>query len=120
MAHQLKMGDDAILRVAFVGDVGKEDIEAFIEDFTPFLEAAAEAEPLFVLMDVSQGGKASSAARKIIAELSRNPRLRKVGIVGITSYARVLAGFLNKATGRDHIHFFESEEKALAWLKVES
>lgn len=119
MAHEMHMGDDGILRFAFIGDMGEEGVEAFIEDFTPFLEAATEAEPLVILADASQAGKTSSAARKAYVRLNRDLRGGKVAVVGSRRYGRVLVSFILKATGRDNIRFFESEEKALTWLKAE-
>lgn len=120
MAHEISMGDDGILRLAFIGDVKKEDIEAYVKDMAPFLEAAAEAEPVLILSDSSRTGKMSSAARKVFAGRIRDPRVRKVAVVGADRYIRVLVGFINKISKRDNLHFFGAEEEALAWLKAES
>jgi hypothetical protein len=120
MAHEISMGDDGILRLAFIGDMVGEDIEIFIKDFTPFLEAATEVEPLNILADASRAGKTSSAARKAYVRLNRDLRGGKVAVVGARRYGRVLVSFILKATGRDNVRFFDSEEEALAWLKAES
>jgi hypothetical protein len=117
MAHKLSMGDDGILRVALIGDIGTESIDAFLEDITPFLEAATEEEPLLVLAESGSTGKYSSAARKRFAELLREPRVKKVALVNARRYVRVLISFILRAAGRDNIHCFDSEEEALAWLK---
>ncbi len=120
MAHEIDMRDDGILWLAQIGDVDKEDMDAFLEDLTPFLEAATEAQPLLILSDTNRTGKLSASARKLLAGLGRDPRLRKTAIVGSGRYTRVVAGFINKAAGRDNICFFDSEEEAIAWLKAES
>jgi hypothetical protein len=114
------MGDDGILRVELIGDTGIEDIDAFLEDIAPFLEAATEEEPLLVLAESGLTGKYSAAARKRFAELLREPRVRKVALLNARRYVRVLIGFILRSAGRDNIHFFDSEEEALAWLKEEA
>lgn len=119
MAHELRMGNDGILRVAFIGDMGKDDVEAYIRDLAPFRATATEAEPLIFIIDTSRLGKASSAARRIFAELAREPRIGRSALIGVNRYVRVLAGFLGKATGRGNFRFFDSEEEAVAWLKNE-
>ncbi len=118
MAHETSMGDDGILRIAFTGDVSKRDLEAFLNDFTPFLEAATEARPVLTLVNSSQTGKYSLAARRIYLELNQDPRVGKAAVIGASRYARVLASFVLKATRRDNIRFFDSEKKAIAWLKA--
>ena len=51
------MGDDGILRVAFIGDTGKEGAQAFIKALEPFLQAAPETEPLCAIIDATRPGK---------------------------------------------------------------
>lgn len=117
MAHTVMMGEDNILRVQFEGEIGKEEIEAFLEDYMPYLEAASEGNPLRVLALPAIGsGKFSSHARKTLARLNDDPRLGKSATIGIDRYARVLVSFVLKATGRENIAFFDTEEEALAWL----
>jgi hypothetical protein len=120
MAHELGMGDDGILRVVLIGYMGKEEAEAFVEDTLPFRETVTEAEPLRVLWDASQAGKTSWAGRKAYNKLNSDRRVGKVAAVGANRYTRVLGSFVLKATGRDNIHFFDSEEEAMAWLMAES
>jgi hypothetical protein len=122
MAHKLSMGDDGILRMKFSGDFGKEEAEAFLEDFMPFLEAATGTEPMHFIADVSQVGKTSAAARKVFSDLFRepDPRRGKMALVGASRYVRVVAGFLMRAAGETGWRFFDTEEEALAWLKEET
>ena len=117
MAHNVIMGDDDILRIQFEGDIGKEEIEAFLEDYLPYLEAASKENPLRVLALPAIGSnKFSSHARKTLARLNNDPRLGKSATIGVNRYTRVLVSFVLKATGRDNIAFFDTEEEALAWL----
>lgn len=120
MAHEIKMGDDGILRIAFIGDLGKEETDAFSKDYLLFLRAAAETKPLSALVDVSRLGQISAAARKVLSEINRDPRIGKTAVLGANRYLRVMAGFVLKAAGRDNVSFQGSEEEALAWLKAES
>ncbi|HEY71716.1 MAG: hypothetical protein DRJ03_31940 [Chloroflexi bacterium] len=120
MAYELEMRDDGILRMAFIGDMDQQDLEAFRQEFDPFLESATEAEPLRVLVDGSRSGKYTSGARKIFVDLYRSLKIGNVALVAAPRYSRVLVGFVLKATGRDNIHLFDSEEEGLAWLRGES
>jgi hypothetical protein len=112
------MEDDNILRVVFVGDTGERGAQAFIEALGPFLEATTEAEPLHAILDATQAGKLSAKARKIFFGLNRDSRVGKVAVIGTRRYLQVLGSFILKATRRDNIRFFDSEEQAIVWLKV--
>jgi hypothetical protein len=119
MAHELQLGDDSITRVAFIGDMGKEEIEAYIEDNRPILETATEAEPQLVLYNASREGKMSAAARKALVELNRDPRMGKMAVIGARRYTRVLVSFVLKASRQNNVRFFDLEQEAVAWLKAE-
>ncbi len=117
MVHQLGMGSDGILRLMFIGDTDKLGAEALSADFARYLEQATAANPLCILWDDTRGGKASSEVRKVYADLNRDPRVGKVAIFGARNYGRVLGEFILKFTGRDNIRFFDTQERALSWLK---
>jgi hypothetical protein len=112
------MRNDGILRVAFVGTPKKRDAAAFFQDFSPFLEAATEAEPLRIIIDGSQVEKTSASARKTLLEINRDPRVGKIVVLGAGRYIHVLIGFVLKATGRENIRSFNTEKEAVAWLKA--
>ena len=119
MPHtDMKMGDDGILRVAFIGDTGKQAAEAFIKALEPFLQAASETKPLCAIMDSTQGGKLSVKGRKLYFDLNRDPRVGRVAVLGSNRYRRVLGQFILKATRRDNIRFFDLEQEAIAWLQA--
>ena len=115
MAHELAMGDDGILRMAFIGDVDEAAITAWISDMQPFLETAEKGK-LKMLVDASRDGKMSSTARRTFTEVNRDPRLDKIAIVKISRFNRVMATFIMTATGRHNIRFFDEEAEALVWL----
>jgi hypothetical protein len=112
------MGDDDILHFTFIDDLSDKDAKTYREDVMSFAEATIEAEPLPMFVDSSRLGKVSPVFRKVIVELLRDPRIGKMAAVGANRYARVLATFFTKATGRDDARFFDSEEEALTWLKA--
>jgi len=122
MEYTLQMGDDGILRARFVGDVDQEGWYDYANAYQAYLEAAPPGQPLHFLVDASRLGKMSAAARKLVLASFRNPdpRVGRTAMLSASPYARVLVGFILKATGRDDIRFFASEEEALAWLRGES
>lgn len=119
MPYQMQMGDDGILRVDFAGSVlEREEVDDFVRDFRVYLDTATLEAPLRTLTVAGQSGiKLSPKVRKAFADLNADPRLGKAATIGIDRYTRVLIGFVLKATGRDNIHFFDTEAKALAWLR---
>jgi hypothetical protein len=119
MPYQIQMGEDGILRIGFAGGILEHDeVDDFVRSFTAYLDTTTPEAPLCALMIVSQPGvKLLSKTRKALADLNLDPRLGKAATVGVDRYTRVLVGFILKATGRDNIRFFETEEKALAWLR---
>lgn len=117
MVHSLQMGEDGILRIELDGDLDRASINAFIKDLTPFLNAATENEPVHVINNTSKTKKYSTTARKKLTELNRDLRFGNQAIIGANRAARVLAGFILKATGRENFSFFTSEKEALEWLQ---
>lgn len=121
MAYDIRLSDDGILRVAFVGDLTKESMEAYVVAAMPYVKTVeASGNPVLIIVDTSRAGKVNSAARKALTELGGKPKQVKVAVLGVTRYVRVLVGFLDKVRGDGHVHMFGSEEEAIAWLKAES
>ncbi len=122
MGHKIHMGDDGILYLSFIGDVGKEDWNAYLNAIQLYLNNATAERPVHFLVDSSQLDKISASARRSLIDSFRNtdPRVGKTALMGTSPYARVLTGFVLKATGRKDIRFFATEEEALAWLRGET
>jgi hypothetical protein len=119
MAHEMHMGDDGILRVKFSGDFDRQDVEAYMNDFHRFLDAATGT--IHFIVDVHQVGKSSAAARKAFGEMFRDPdpRTGKTALVGASRYVRVVAGFVMAITGATNMRMFDTEDAALAWLTAQ-
>ncbi len=118
MPYQMTMTEDAILKITIPAVLEHGEVEPLIADITRYVASATPDAPLRILVLIKQHGiKFSPVARKTLATLNADRRLGLVAIVGAERYVRVLIGFILKATGRNNIHFFASEELAMAWLQ---
>ena len=117
MTHELTMGEDGILRLSFIGDIGPEDVDAYVEELSPFLDGATAENPLRILSFSGREGKISAVARKTFAQLNEDSRMGKVAILGGNRFTRVMTTIILKATGRQNIRFFGTETEAMEWLK---
>lgn len=116
MAHTIKMGNDGILRITFMGDVSSADFDAYRRDLNPFLEASTPENPLYTIMDSSQTGKLSSATRQGFTEINRLANVGASAMIGASRPIRVFINFLLKSTQRDNVDFFDTDEEAANWL----
>lgn len=120
MPYQLEVRPDGLVRIVFMGEQDAQDLEAFRREFEPLLVAATEDNPVLALVDGTRSSRFTAGARKVFLELNKSFRIGKAAIWGADRYTRVLASFVLKATGRGNIHFTETEEEAVAWLKGET
>ncbi|TAK12485.1 MAG: hypothetical protein EPO32_08575 [Anaerolineae bacterium] len=120
MAVRLTMPNDGILRAVFEGDMGRAEIDVFRRDYTAFLQAATPARPVHMIAEVSRLGSLSSSARKFLTEINHDRRTGLIAILNPPRPARVLAQFINKATGRNNIQFFNEDQDAVAWIREHS
>jgi len=118
MAHAIEMGEDGILRSAFIGDMGDTEMTAFMNDLELFLAQTTADKPLLVLHDAQQEGKFSTAARQKMAGLSQDRRIAKTAIINANAFTRVMVFFLSRVSKRDDVAgFFGNEAEAIHWLK---
>lgn len=119
MPYQIQLIEAGIVRISFPGgSLEHEEVEDFMRDFRVYLDDATPEAPMNVMTIVGQqGAKLPSKTRKAFTDLNADKRLGKAATLGVDRYARVLIGFMLKATGRDNIRFFDTEEQALAWLR---
>jgi hypothetical protein len=109
----------SLLRLTFMGDFTEADLQAYMQEFTPYLETATAENPIRFLVDIHQLDKLCSQARKQFTELNGNRCIDKVGIVGVNPFFKVLVTFILKASNRNNIQFVSTEAEALAWLSKE-
>lgn len=118
MAHTLTKRPDGILHSLFVGDIDGAAIEEFKQNVAPYLETATTENQLHFVADASQEGKWDFDARQAFTKYFDDQRLGHVAVVSANRFTRVISTFMVKATGRgDTVHFFATEEEAIAWLK---
>ena len=117
MAHEIKMGKDGILRTALIGNVEKTDIDMFMRELNPFLAASTEAVPLNLITDAHRTESYSSAARKVFTQFNYDRRIGKTAVVGANRTTRVLMHIVQRASKRDNIKLFDTEEAAIKWIK---
>ncbi|MFN2108311.1 MAG: hypothetical protein ACK2UI_01495 [Anaerolineae bacterium] len=119
MPYQMQMKEKGILRIDFTGTtLERDEVDDFLRDFHTYLDVATPEAPLSTLTIADQSGsRFPSKMRKAFFDLNSDPRLGKSATVGVDRYTRVLLDFMLKATKRDNIRLFDTEEEALAWLK---
>lgn len=117
MAHEIKMGKDGILRAALIGNVEKADIEMFMKDLSPFLDASTEEVPLNLITNAHRTEKYSSAARKVYSQFNHDHRIGKSAVIGADRTTRVLMHIVLRASNRENIKLFDTEEDAIKWIK---
>jgi hypothetical protein len=69
------------------------------------------------LIDLNQMTNATSKARKILAQASAHPSIRKYAFVGASIFIRTVANFVTSAAGQANTRHFANEEEALRWIK---
>lgn len=117
MTHEIQMGDDGIIRIAFGGEVTQEQVKAHHQELAPFLDGATKTVPLHAIIRLAPVTKFSSEARRMFPEMNSDSRIGHIAVLGANRFYQVLGSFIMKVTGRDNIRFFASEAKALSWLK---
>jgi hypothetical protein len=118
MGYEIKLGEDGILYERQWGDISNEEAEEYKRETVKYLDAATG--PLNVFVDDREVGKISSQARRTLASLSYHPNAGRVAMLGgINPYLAALVTFINKLTGKPILHFFQDEEKALAYVRGE-
>lgn len=120
MGYEFEKRDDGVIWVSFSGDIGSEDVATYLESYNKLVASTPKTDTLLFLVDVSNVGKASARARKAFMDAFRNPERRKTrsAIVGASRYIALIADFVIRMIGKEHIRIFDSEGEAVAWLKT--
>ncbi|MBC8505083.1 MAG: STAS/SEC14 domain-containing protein [Anaerolineales bacterium] len=69
------------------------------------------------LINLSEMTQATSKARKILAEASAHPSIRKYALSGASVFIRTVANFISVAAGQKNALHFSTDEQALDWLQ---
>ena len=118
MAYQLQPIALNIVKVEFIKEITDADADRYLEEITPYLDQATPHNPLHLLVYAQNVGKVSGKARQVFTDLNRNPGAGKLAVFGLNRTLKVLAVFMNKASGRQNIRVFDDETEALAWLQT--
>jgi hypothetical protein len=116
MAYELSTGADGIVRATFIGDTDKDDALAYHKDLEQYMDKANEDNLFNLIIYVDQAGKFSAEARKSFSQLNDDPRMGRIAYLGANRFIRVITNFVQKASGRNNMRFFDSEEEAVSWL----
>jgi hypothetical protein len=104
-----------IARVQVVGVVDEAGSRYVLLETTRI--AQQHGEKIDWLIDLSQMTMATSKARKILAEASAHPSIRKYAFAGASTFIRTVANFIHTASGQKNARYFTTEAEALAWIK---
>ena len=69
------------------------------------------------IIDLSELIRATAKARKILAEVTAHPSIRKYALVGASIFLRTVANFIIAASGQKNARHFATEDEAIAWIR---
>jgi hypothetical protein len=69
------------------------------------------------LIDLSQMTTATLKARRILAEASGHPSIKRYAFSGASVFIRTVANFIAAAGGQKNARHFGTQEEALGWLR---
>lgn len=118
--NRIYLGEDDIYHITVVGEIDERIALEFKETILKFNNSfGKKVRNSFI--DINNARKVSSKARKIFKELSEDAEFGhgKSALFGMHPVARVLASFFIGFAKDKNARFFETKEKALAWLKDE-
>lgn len=119
-AHPWRMEPPGILYCSTRGDVSETDVRQLLAALT---KCSGPGEPALALINISEMGDLSPAARKAASAPDRQPQAFTTLFVGATFTQRVVIKLIDKA---HHLLarspsvaptlFFDTEEEARAWI----
>jgi hypothetical protein len=107
--------EEEIVRARAFGELDEEAAEGIRRETARM--AAEHGYRLDWLIDLSQMTKATSKARKTLAEASGHPSIHKYAFTGASTFIRTVANFVAAAGGQKNARHYATEEEALKWLK---
>jgi hypothetical protein len=106
---------DSLVRVRAFGILDEETAKLVLDATIKIAEKFGNQ--IDWLIDLSQMTKPSSKARKILAEATGHPSIRKYAFVGASIFLRTVANFIAAAAGQKNARHFSTEEEAMRWVK---
>lgn len=112
------LGDDYLLDVSVHGEMNETDaLEIFEKSKEIIAMAEKEGKYIRVLVNLNNAKPPSSKARKILARVDAQERVKRVAFWGLSPVSRVIANFLIAIGKREKMRFFSTEEEALSWVE---
>lgn len=105
----------SIARARACGELGEVDAEGILGETIRLAEK--HGSQLDWLIDLSQMTRITARARKILAEASGHPSIRKYAFVGASTFIRTVVNFIAAAAGQKNARHFSTEEEALNWIR---
>jgi len=119
-AHPWRLEPPGILYCSTRGDVSEADVRQLLAEL---LACSAPGEPVLALINISEMGELSAAARKAASAPDRQPQAFTTLFVGATFTQRVVIKLIDKAyhlltrsPSAAPTLFFDTEEDARAWI----
>ena len=109
--------EEGIVRACALGILDEQAAEGIHQETIRM--AQEHGDQIDWLIDLSRMTKATSKARKILAEASGHPSINKYAFAGASAFIRTVANFISAAAGQKNARHFATEEEALMWLKGE-
>lgn len=115
MYHEIKL-EKNYLYVEFVGDSDEKVAEEFKEEFERQLNSRPN-DFFDVIVNMGQAGSANAKALKIYAKAMQHKHLKKIAFYKAGPMQTAFVNIAVNISKKDNIHFFDTLEKAQAWLK---
>ncbi len=69
------------------------------------------------MIDLTEVNGVSSKARKMFAQTTGHPSIRKFALVGASVFIRTVSNFISTASGQKKVRHFATEREALQWME---
>lgn len=106
--------ENKIIHAIPVGDIDGATAAAFVASINRYMNGIGKNASGIV--DLNKCGKQTTEARQIFKTLNDNENVGRLAFLGFHPVAKVLANFAITFSKNRNIHFFTTEEEALAWL----
>jgi hypothetical protein len=116
--NRVFMDNEDVLVNKYVGDQTPESIRQVRTRSQEYINALHGAgKSGIVLVDLSQMGRTSAAARREAVETLRSTQFDKVALYGASLYMKHLSQLIVMAAGQGHrVRYFDTEDEARKWL----
>lgn len=104
-----------IIRAKFWGDQDEDSAQGALEEIQRIVKGKPDENLL--LIDLTEAGSASSAARQKFVEIAKVENIKKEATFGANTVARIVTSFVVRFSGVTNHKMFATEEEALKWLK---